>query len=82
MKPHMHFRLWLTTAPTEEFPAVILQVALKLVMDPLSGLKANLLQVGAEGGWGGERVRSNGRYKAEQRDGACHGPAFKPLGQA
>ncbi len=26
MKPHWDFRLWLTTVPTEDFPAVILQV--------------------------------------------------------
>jgi hypothetical protein len=26
MKPHWDFRLWLTTVPTQDFPAVILQV--------------------------------------------------------
>jgi dynein heavy chain len=45
MRPHIDFRLWLTTVPSEEFPAVILQAALKLVMDPPAGIKANLMQV-------------------------------------
>ena len=26
LRPHYDFRLWLTTAPTDDFPAIILQV--------------------------------------------------------
>ncbi|KAF5843487.1 dynein heavy chain and region D6 of dynein motor-domain-containing protein, partial [Dunaliella salina] len=45
MSPHYDFRLWLTTVPSEEFPGVILQAALKLVMDPPAGLQSNLVSV-------------------------------------
>ncbi len=45
MKPHEGFRLWLTTVPTEALPAIILESALTLVMDPPVGLKANLMLV-------------------------------------
>ena len=45
LKPNIHFRLWLTTAPTSAYPDIILQASLKLVMDPPHGIKANLLQV-------------------------------------
>lgn len=45
MSPHYDFRLWLTTVPTEDFPGVILQAALKLVMDPPAGLQSNLVSV-------------------------------------
>ncbi len=31
MKPHWDFRLWLTTVPTEDFPAVILQVTARVM---------------------------------------------------
>ncbi len=45
LRPHAAFRLWMTTVPARDFPDVILQSSLKLVMDPPRGLKANLLQV-------------------------------------
>jgi dynein heavy chain len=41
-KPHPDFRLWLTTAPTPEFPIGILQRSLKVVTEPPNGLKLNL----------------------------------------
>ena len=37
------FRLWLTTEPTEKFPLGILQRSLKVVTQPPSGLKLNML---------------------------------------
>ena len=42
IKPHPDFRLWLTTAPTPEFPIGILQRSLKVVTEPPNGLKLNL----------------------------------------
>jgi dynein heavy chain len=41
-KPHPDFRLWLTTAPTPDFPIGILQKSLKVVTEPPNGLKLNL----------------------------------------
>eukprot|EP00731_Ephydatia_muelleri_P035324 Em0114g8a len=41
-KPHPDFRLWLTTAPTPDFPIGILQRSLKVVTEPPNGLKLNL----------------------------------------
>ena len=41
-RPHPDFRLWLTTAPTDEFPIGILQRSLKVVTEPPNGLKLNL----------------------------------------
>ncbi|XP_020287480.1 dynein heavy chain 10, axonemal isoform X2 [Pseudomyrmex gracilis] len=41
-KPHPDFRLWLTTEPTPNFPIGILQLSLKVVTEPPSGLKLNL----------------------------------------
>ena len=41
---HLHpdFRLWLTTAPTSDFPISILQRSLKVVTEPPNGLKLNM----------------------------------------
>ena len=39
---HDDFRLWLTTMPTADFPASVLQSSLKLTQEPPKGLKANL----------------------------------------
>ncbi|KAI9009714.1 dynein heavy chain and region D6 of dynein motor-domain-containing protein [Gaertneriomyces semiglobifer] len=41
-KPHVDFRLWLTTEPTPQFPIGILQRSLKVVTEPPNGLKLNL----------------------------------------
>ena len=41
-KPHVDFRLWLTTEPTEKFPLGILQRSLKVVTEPPDGLKQNM----------------------------------------
>ncbi|EDV22455.1 uncharacterized protein TRIADDRAFT_50643 [Trichoplax adhaerens] len=41
-KPHPDFRLWLTTAPIQDFPIGILQRSLKVVTEPPNGLKLNL----------------------------------------
>ncbi|GLC47373.1 hypothetical protein PLESTM_002066000, partial [Pleodorina starrii] len=59
LKPHVNFRLWLTTVPTSAYPDIILQSSLKLVMDPPHGIKANLLQVMSQLP---VEVASNSRY--------------------
>uniref|UniRef100_A0A7S4D2X3 Dynein-1, subspecies f n=1 Tax=Eutreptiella gymnastica TaxID=73025 RepID=A0A7S4D2X3_9EUGL len=41
-KPHLEFRLWLTTEPTASFPLGILQSSLKVVNEPPNGLKMNM----------------------------------------
>ncbi|CAD5121743.1 DgyrCDS10220 [Dimorphilus gyrociliatus] len=40
--PHPHFRLWLTTAPVNNFPLSILRRSLKVVTEAPYGLKLNL----------------------------------------
>jgi len=39
---HSEFRLWLTTAPVADFPASILQMAVKMVHQPPAGMRAKL----------------------------------------
>ncbi|KAI6659832.1 dynein heavy chain 10, axonemal-like [Oopsacas minuta] len=39
---HPDFRLWLTTAPTPDFPISILQRSLKVVTEPPNGLELNM----------------------------------------
>lgn len=41
-KFHPHFRLWITTEPSPDFPIGFLQQSLKVVTEPLLGLKRNL----------------------------------------
>ncbi|NXX13493.1 DYH10 protein, partial [Podargus strigoides] len=41
-EPHPDFRLWLTTDPTEGFPAGMLQKSFKVVTEPPNGLKLNM----------------------------------------
>ena len=41
-RQHPDFRLWLTTAPTPDFPISILQRSLKVVTEPPNGLKLNM----------------------------------------
>lgn len=40
---NQHFRLWLTTYPTADFPVAILQNSIKLTLEPPKGLRQNLL---------------------------------------
>ncbi|TKS80370.1 Dynein heavy chain 10, axonemal [Collichthys lucidus] len=42
-KPNPKFRLWITTNPIQDFPIGILQNSLKVVMEPPSGLKLNMI---------------------------------------
>uniref|UniRef100_A0A0R3TKG0 Dynein, axonemal, heavy chain 5 n=1 Tax=Rodentolepis nana TaxID=102285 RepID=A0A0R3TKG0_RODNA len=41
-KFHPNFRLWITTEPSPDFPIDFLQLSLKVVTEPLLGLKRNL----------------------------------------
>ncbi|MED6232426.1 Dynein heavy chain 10, axonemal, partial [Ataeniobius toweri] len=41
-KPDPNFRLWITTNPIKDFPVGILQMSLKVVTEPPSGLKLNM----------------------------------------
>ena len=44
-KPHEHFRLWLSSNPTDRFPLAILQRGIKMTTEPPKGLRANLARL-------------------------------------
>jgi len=39
---HEEFRLWITCAPDPSFPLSLLQMAIKVTMEPPKGMKAGL----------------------------------------
>jgi dynein heavy chain len=39
---HEEFRLWITCAPDPAFPLSLLQMAIKVTMEPPKGMKAGL----------------------------------------
>ncbi|CAK81423.1 unnamed protein product (macronuclear) [Paramecium tetraurelia] len=41
-KMHNHFRLWLTSYPSEDLPASIVQSSVKMTNEPPTGIKSNL----------------------------------------
>eukprot|EP00210_Caulerpa_lentillifera_P005286 g5050.t1 len=63
--PHIDFRLWLTTDPTDYFPLGILQKSIKVVTEPPNGLKQNM----------------SATYSKidDAKLNECPHPAFKPL---
>jgi len=64
-KPHLDFRLWMTTDPTDAFPLGILQKCLKVVTEPPNGLKLNM--------------RASFSKITEEQFDQCPHYAFKPL---
>jgi dynein heavy chain 2 len=44
LKPHAHFRLWLTTEAHSKFPSILLQSSLKITFESPPGVKKNLLR--------------------------------------
>ena len=42
---HEQFRLWLSSAPTDAFPATLLQRSVKVAVEPPSGLRANMMRL-------------------------------------
>ena len=65
VKPHVDFRLWLTTDPTDAFPLSILQRCFKVVTEPPNGLKLN--------------IRSTFSKLTDDDMDHCPHYAFKPL---
>lgn len=63
-KPHVDFRLWLTTEPSDRFPLGILQRSLKVVTEPPNGLKLNM--------------RSSYAKITEESLADCPHPAYRP----
>ena len=64
-KVHEDFRLWITTDPTDSFPLGLLQISLKVVTEPPSGLKLNCRATLAK--WDDTTLED------------CEHPAYRPL---
>jgi len=65
VRPHVDYRLWMTTDPTDTFPLSILQKCLKVVTEPPNGLKLN--------------IRASFSKITDESMDACPHFAFKPM---
>jgi dynein heavy chain len=63
--PHIDFRLWMTTDPTDAFPLAVLQKSVKVVTEPPNGLKLNMKSIFSK--------------ITQQQIDSCPHYAFRPL---
>jgi len=60
------FRLWLTTASSDVFPASLLQTSIKMTKDPPRGIKSNLVQI--YNGISGSKAEKDFFYSCQKQE--------------